>query len=109
MQMKYKLTWNELVSTRWATCESHSDKTLLTFGQQSQKFNHIFAWAHNSSSLIRTWYTHLHLLGLTAVKADAGLTDPLFKANMANIHALTQHLTIERYNTLYYSDQPVCA
>ena len=42
---------------------------------------------------------------LNVVKADAGLTAPLFKANMANIHALTKRLTIERYNTLYYSDQ----
>jgi hypothetical protein len=25
---------------------------------------------------------------------------------MANIHALTQRLTIERYNTIYYYDQP---
>ena len=43
---------------------------------------------------------------LNAVKADAGLTDPLFKVNMANFHALTQRLTIERYNTIYYYDQP---
>jgi hypothetical protein len=26
MQMKYKLTWNELISTKCASCASHSDK-----------------------------------------------------------------------------------
>ena len=45
---------------------------------------------------------------LKAVKADAGLTDPLFKVNMANFHAplRARRLTVERYNTIYYYDQP---
>ena len=36
--------------------------------------------------------------GLTAVKADAGLTAPLYKANMNNILAATQRASIQHYN-----------
>ena len=43
---------------------------------------------------------------LASVKADTGLTDPLFLANQTNILALTHRLTVERYNNLSYSEQP---
>lgn len=43
---------------------------------------------------------------LNAVKADAGFLDPMYKANMANMLAVTQRLAIQHYNMLFYFDQP---
>ena len=93
-----------------------SDKIDALSNKMDSKFEELdskFSSLHNefSSSNVRmqaceTQGTALAADLNSAVKADAGLTDPLFKVNMANFHALTQRLTIERYNTIYYYDQP---
>jgi hypothetical protein len=89
-----------------------SNKIDSKFDSKFDELDSKFSSLHNefSSSNVRmqaceTQGTTL-AADLNAVKADAGLTDPLFKVNMANFHALTQRLTIERYNTIYYYDQP---
>ena len=43
---------------------------------------------------------------LNAVKADTGLTNPLYKTNQANMLALTRRMAIDRYNYLFYIEQP---
>ena len=92
-----------------------SDKIDALSNKFDSKFDELdskFSSLHNefSSSNVRmqaceTQGTAL-AADLSAVKADTGLTDPLFRANMANMLATTQRLTIERYNTIYYYDQP---
>ena len=92
-----------------------SDKIDALSNKFDSKFDELdskFSSLHNefSSSNVRmqaceTQGTAL-AADLNAVKADTGLTDPLFRANMANMLATTQRLTIERYNTIYYYDQP---
>ena len=92
-----------------------SDKIDALSNKFDSKFDELdskFSSLHNefSSSNVRmqaceTQGTAL-AADLNAVKADTGLTDPLFRANMANMLATTQRLTIEKYNTIYYYDQP---
>ena len=88
-----------------ASIQTLSDKVDSKFADFDSKF----ATLHNevSSSNVRmqaceTQGTAL-AADLNAVKADTGLTGPLFIADML---AITQCLAIEGYNRLYFFDQP---